>query len=104
MQNKNAISRRAQFEDDPLAIIDSEESYYSDDYYVPAKGGSEKQQLFRVWSILKKHWLLIAGITLVGTSLVIVYEAQKPDYYTADVRIQVNNEINPAAGDAQSSI
>lgn len=104
MQNKNALSRRAQFEDDPLAILDSEESYYSDDYYVPAKGGSEKQQLFRVWSILKKHWFLIAGITLVGTSLVIIYEAQKPDYYTADVRIQVNNEINPAAGDAQSSI
>jgi len=104
MQNKNALSRRPQFEDDPLAIIDSDESYYSDDYYVPVKGGSEKQQLFRILSILKKHWLLIAGITLIGTSLVIVYEAQKPDYYTADVRIQVNNEINPAAGDAQSSI
>ncbi|HEX3101191.1 MAG TPA: polysaccharide biosynthesis tyrosine autokinase, partial [Pyrinomonadaceae bacterium] len=33
------------------------------------------------------------------------YEAQKPDYYSAEVRIQVNNETNPATGgDSAKSI
>ena len=49
-------------------------------------------------SVLRKYWFLIVGMTLLVTGLVIVYEAQKPDFYQASVRIQVNNEINPAAG------
>ena len=76
---------------------------YPEGYYGAVPAESQKQLLFKFLGILRKHWLLILGINLLVTSLVIVYEAQKPDYYKAEVRIQVNNETNPAAGGSSGS-
>ncbi len=99
MQNNNSLKK---FESvngsDQLQYSDSD-VYYGDNYQGAAVSGeSEKQRLMRILAGFRKHWMLIAGTTLLVTVLVIIYEAQKPDYYQADVRIQVNNEINPATG------
>lgn len=80
-----------------MVLVDPDDVYV-DGYYGAAPEPTERQQLFALLGILRKHWLMIVGITLLGTCLVIIYEAQKPDYYTAEVRIQVNNEMNPATG------
>lgn len=98
MPNDNSISKRNNPQDPASMIyVDSDYDYgYSSDYR--SGESSEKHQLSNIISILRKYWLMIVGITLVGTLLVIIYEAQKPDYYTSEVRIQVNNEVNPAAG------
>jgi capsular exopolysaccharide synthesis family protein len=95
MQNNNSITKRGSQNGDSMLAFDADDMYV-DGYYGASPEPSERQQLFNFLGILRKHWLMIAGITLVGTCLVIVYEAQKPDYYTAQVRIQVNNEMNPA--------
>lgn len=67
-------------------------------------GESQKQQLFRFLSILQRYWLLILATTLVITVAVTVYEAQKPDFYVAEAKVQVNGETNPALGGQGSSI
>lgn len=59
---------------------------------------TERRQLMKIFSVLRKYWLMIASFAIIITSLVVVYEARKPDYYKAEVRIQVDNEVNPAAG------
>jgi capsular exopolysaccharide synthesis family protein len=98
MPSNNSIQKRNQTQVvDPLAGVEQDD-FYSDEYYGSAPGPGEKQQLFAILSIFRKYWFMIVGLTFVGTCLVIVYEARKPDYYTADVRIQVNNETNPATG------
>lgn len=104
MQNNHHVVRRNSRQE-PESIELYDQAYpYADSYYGDSVNEStEKQQLFSVLSILKKHWLLIALITILGTSLVIVYEAQKPDIYQASVRVQVNNESNPAAGEGGAS-
>ena len=104
MQNNHPVVRRNSRQE-PESIELYDQAYpYADSYYGDSVNEStEKQQLFSVLSILKKHWLLIALITILGTSLVIVYEAQKPDIYQASVRVQVNNESNPAAGEGGAS-
>ncbi len=100
MQNNfQVVKRNSRQDPESLDFYDQDdlypESYYGDSIQEP----NEKQQLFNLLSILKKHWLLVLSITLLGTFLVIVYEAQKPDFYEASVRVQVNNESNPAAGE-----
>src|SRR6476659_4691487 len=99
MQNNNSIAKKTTYQDpDPLYWTGSNGAY-SDDYYAAAVSEhNERQQLFTILAILRKHWPIIVAITLLGTCLVIGYEAQKPDYYTANVRLQVNNEMNPATG------
>ena len=77
---------------------------YSQNYYGDSPQENERHNLVRFLSGLRKHWLLILAITLTLTGLVIVYEAQKPDYYVAETRIQVNNETNPAAGTTSTLI
>lgn len=75
------------------------ESDYADSYYgATSPPGNEKQQLFKFLGTLRRHWLMILSINLLVTALVIVYVAQKPEYYKSSVRVQVNNETNPAAG------
>ena len=78
--------------------VDSDPGY-GYEFYAPSTGNevSQKKQFLKFFSILRKHWRLIAGTVLVITTLVILYEAQRPDYYVAVARIQVNNETNPAA-------
>lgn len=104
MQNNQQVVKRG-LRNDPESIEYYDQAYpYADSYYGDSVNDStEKQQIFSILSILKKHWLLIALITILGTSLVIVYEAQKPDIYQASVRVQVNNESNPAASEGGAS-
>lgn len=82
---------------DPV-YADPEMGYVDGYYGAAAQESGEKQQLFKIFRVLRKYWVLIFALTLLVTALVIVYEAQKPDYYKAQVRIQVDNEVNPAAG------
>jgi polysaccharide biosynthesis transport protein len=75
------------------------EGVYTDGYYGAASNqGDERQLLSGFFSTLRKHWFLILAINLLITAATVVYVAQKPDYYQAEVRIQVNAENNPAAG------
>ena len=99
MQNNNSITRRPNGQaHDELIFAEPYEEYVDSSYYSGSPEPSERQQLFAVLAILRKYWLMIALITLVSTAAVIVYVAQQPDYYSASVRIQVNNESNPATG------
>lgn len=78
-------------------LVDFEGGY--SDGYSDAAGQDDEKNLVRGFiSTLVKHWFLILSINLVVTALTVVYVAQKRNYYTADARIQVNSEINPAAG------
>ncbi len=100
MQNNNNLRKREGIFGPRQLEIPDPEVYLDDGYYYGATVADQpdKQMLFRLLSVLRKYWLLIAGTTLLITALVIVYEAQKPDYFRAAVRIQVNNETNPATG------
>lgn len=103
MKEDNSIAKRIPELDSP--VFGSRDPIYVDDYYGHAPDGHERQQIFALLGIVRRYLFLIVGITLVGTCLVLFYEARKPDYYTADVRIQVNNEMNPAAGgNAQGAV
>ncbi len=96
MEKQNSLQRKPD-------LADIESQYFMDaelaqDYYGANTDGNEKQQIFKFIAGLRKHWLMILGISLLVTALVIVYEAQKPEYYKAETRVQINNEINPTAG------
>lgn len=71
---------------------------YTEGYYGEPVEDDEKRLIRALFSTLRKHWFLIVGLNLIVTALTIIYVAQEPDYYTAAARIQVNSEINPAAG------
>lgn len=105
MQNNNSTSLKRREAPEHLQALESD-VYYDDGYYgASVSEHSEKQMLLRFLSVLRKYWPVIAAMTLLVTALVVVYEAQKPDYYVADVRIQINNEMNPAgSGSGTSSI
>lgn len=98
MRNNSSITKRNNPQDPDSMIFTESEDGYFEGYYGSAPEPTERQQLYTVLAILRKHWLMIFCITLLGTILVTIYEAQKPDYYSAEVRIQVNNEMNPATG------
>ncbi len=99
MQNNNSITKRPVTQDHyAIASVDSDDGYFEPNYYGGSTEISERQQLFAVLAIFRKYLFLIIGITFFVTATVLVYEAQQPDYYTASVRIQVNNETNPAMG------
>jgi capsular exopolysaccharide family len=71
---------------------------YGEGYSGAENQGGEKQLLRIFFSSLRKHWFLILSLNLLVTGATIVYVAQKPDYYRASARIQVNAENNPALG------
>lgn len=98
MKYINAIAKREPVRDAESIAVQDGDGWYGDTYYPSTSDLTEKQKLTNIFAVLHKHWLMILGITLTGTCAIIFYEAQKPDYYTADARIQVNNEFNPAAG------
>jgi polysaccharide biosynthesis transport protein len=91
-----------------------DESYYLDPYspdaeyfspngyYGDRPAGNEKQFFIRLLSTLARYWAVILILPLLITTLVIIYEAQKPEYYEAKVTIQINNEWNPASGAGQA--
>ena len=95
--------------DSDLAAIESPdpedyEGGYSEGYYGAVSRRGEKQLLRSVFSTLRKHWFLILSFNLLITGVTIVYVAQKPDYYKAAARVQVNSENNPAGGGRGGSI
>lgn len=95
------LSRRAEggYDLDPYSVP---EDYYSPaGYYGDKPSGSERQYFFRIFSTLLRYWVIIVFLPVVATVLVVFYEAQKPEYYEADVTIQINNEWNPASGTGQ---
>lgn len=105
MRNGDSIVKKNQLQIAEPDFLDDSDDYYPDYYPGATPERNEKQQLFNIIAVLRKRWWLIAAITLLGTAIVIVYEAQKPDYYSAEVRIQINNEVNPgASGNAPSPI
>lgn len=61
-------------------------------------GGEEENQFRSYLRAVRKHLWLILGITLLVTSLVTISVARKPDLYSAQARVQVDLENNPAAG------
>ncbi len=77
--------------------IDSDAGY-GYDYAGVASTESQKHQFLRLLAILRKRWWLILTTTLLVTGFVVVYQARQPDYFRSTARIQVNNEMNPAAG------
>lgn len=88
---------------DPLAFEANyygsyEDAYPDGGYYGADNQNGQGQMLRGVFSSLRKHWFLILGLTSVVTAAAIVYVAQKPDYYKASARIQINVESNPADG------
>ncbi|MDX6713141.1 MAG: polysaccharide biosynthesis transport protein [Blastocatellia bacterium] len=80
------------------AELEEVNSHY-DSFELPPNGDGKRTIKTRdvLRSIRKFAWLIIA-LTLVGTLLTAVYEAQKPDFYVATARVQVNMENNPAIG------
>jgi succinoglycan biosynthesis transport protein ExoP len=69
------------------------------EYRQPSNGSNghseDKAHLQEFWFSLRKYWLLIAGLTLLCTSLMAVYMARQPNLYEANVQIQVDLE-NPS--------
>jgi succinoglycan biosynthesis transport protein ExoP len=104
MQNGNSLARRVpDYDADAIYFGEHDDGYASGYYGASAATGGEKHQIAEFIALLKKRWYLIALLVLIVTSAVIIYEAQKPDYFTAVARVQVNNEVNPAAGGSQGS-
>lgn len=66
--------------------------------YAGEEEGGDENQFREYLRAVRKHFWLITGITLVVTMASAVYVAQKPDIYTAQTRVQVDLENNPASG------
>ena len=95
---KNSLTPTYQGRRQVPQIVDSFDVDYGYDYQGAGNAESQKVQVSRVVSILRKYWALIVGVTLLVTSAVLFYEYRKPDYFIASAKVQVNNETNPAAG------
>jgi succinoglycan biosynthesis transport protein ExoP len=61
----------------------------------PAAG---KVQFGEYWRAVRQRLWLVIGITLTVTVLVALYMARKQDVYTAQARVQVNNENSQSGG------
>jgi capsular exopolysaccharide synthesis family protein len=64
--------------------------------------GADENHFREYLRAVRKHLWLIIGITLIATAAAAVYVAQKPDIYTAQTRVQVDLENNPASGTTKS--
>lgn len=76
-------------------------SGYSD-YFGGAESPDENH--FREYlRAIRKHVWLIISLTMIVTSLAAIYMARQPDIFTAQARVQVDLENNPAGGVNKSS-
>lgn len=98
MKKLNGNSRESDVSELPLPYSYYPEEIVADGYYGGGREGDEKHLLRSIFLTLRKHWVFILGFNLLITALTIVYVAQKPNYYRARARVQVNSEINPAMG------
>ncbi len=95
MRNSNALTKKNQevLELDQIPVADIP---VSSDYGFEDPSG--KSHLRDYWRMFRKYIWMVIGLALLATVLATVYVAQKPDYYKAEARVQVNMESNPAAG------
>lgn len=56
------------------------------------------------WLMVRGRMWLILAITLLVTTLSVIYVAQQPDVYQAEARIQVDLENNPSLGGKNGSV
>lgn len=94
--SNNSLKRKEQILDIEPVYASENEYQYADDYYGNTHQNEEKELLRNIFDVVRKYWVWIIAFNLLVTGIVIVYESKKPDYYRAEVRIQVNNETNPA--------
>ncbi len=85
-KNKMLVRRRPTQMAEPLAVE-----------YRPTSNGAnghseDKAHLQEFLFSLRKYWLLIAGLTFLCTALVAVYMTRQPNFYEANVQIQVDLE------------
>ena len=104
MVTKNSLTTVNQGPPTVQPYMSDPDSAYGYDYYDAGNSESQKQQLFRFFSVLRRFWWLVLGTTVFFTALVSIYEAQKTDQYVAVSTIQVNGETNPAAGRSGNAI
>jgi polysaccharide biosynthesis transport protein len=77
-------------------------SYGYGDFY-GFEGPRKKFPLREYLEAVRKRLWLIISFAVIATVVAIVYVAQKPDYYSATARVQVNLDDNPALGNPQNS-
>ena len=73
-------------------------SYNGHGGYAGEDEAGEENHFREYLRAVRKHLWLIVGLTLLVTAGAAVYVAQKPDIYTAQTRVQVDLESNPASG------
>lgn len=66
--------------------------------------GADENHFREYLRAVRKHLWLIIGITLIATAAAAIYVAQKPDIYSAQTRVQVDLENNPASGATKSGM
>jgi polysaccharide biosynthesis transport protein len=98
MKNPNALRKKDETFDIESYYLNDTDMVAPDGYYGASNKGNEKQQIFKILGTLRKYWLIIVSLNLIITFLVIIYVAQRADFYQAEARVQVNSETNPAAG------
>ena len=86
-KSKMLVKRRPTQMAEPLAV----------EYRQPLndRHSEDKAHLQEFLFSLRKYWLLIAGLTMLCTTLVGIYMARQPNLYEANVQIQVDLE-NPS--------
>ncbi|MDX6710055.1 MAG: polysaccharide biosynthesis transport protein [Blastocatellia bacterium] len=60
--------------------------------YPSLMANEDRINLRQYWRVIRKRMGLIAGITLLATTLASIYVARKPDIFEAEARVQVNLE------------
>lgn len=73
-------------------------SYRDRAYWGDTEGGGDENHLREYLRAVRKHIWLIAGIALLSVALSAVYVSRQPDMYSAQARVQVDLENNPASG------
>lgn len=96
MKEQKALSKRIERLSEIESQLELATSEFTGSYDVAPPG--DGIHLRDYWRILRKHLWMIAGITLLVTSLVAVYMARQPEMYVARARVQVDLENNPGVG------
>jgi len=96
MKDQNALTKRIERLSEIESQLELAAGEFSGSYDIASPG--DGIHLRDYWRILRKHLWLIAGVTLLITSLVAVYMARQPEVYVATARVQVDLENNPGMG------
>lgn len=100
MKHQNAL---IQSDDDILDLESPVDAENINATYFGDEDASPRLRLSYYWQAIRKYLWAIILFTVVITLLVTVKMAQKPDYYRATARVQVNLESNPALATAKNS-